>query len=56
MAKAPTTNETPEAPAPKKKRPTPEQLAKIHKGGSYVFNAATGQLVQTRKPAAEEVK
>lgn len=52
MAKADPTP-TPAQPekAPKKYKPTPEQLRQLQKGGDYRFNAATGKLVQTRKPA-----
>ncbi|MCK9246666.1 MAG: hypothetical protein M0P11_06905 [Anaerolineaceae bacterium] len=32
------------------KKPTPEQRAKLRKGGDYTFNPTTGALVQTRKP------
>lgn len=42
--------------APERKRPTPEQLATLRKGGDYKFNPTTGALVQTRKPTKPEAK
>jgi hypothetical protein len=47
--------EAPAAPAAKK-TPTAAQLAKLRKGGDYLFNPHSGELVQTRKPTQPEGK
>lgn len=49
---APAPDQKAEASAPvAKKSPTPAQLKMLRKGGDYRFNPATGDMVQTRKPA-----
>lgn len=50
MAKQPATENTAANAPAKPKRPTPEQLQSLTRGGRYTFNPETGKFGELRKP------